>query len=337
MLILHPNGTREFVPYGVHLGTMFPGYREAAVHATDLNSNDTPLNYAAAGYPGFTTTARGLKLPVHLRIAGVPKEDPLYSTGELNVQANRIKRHNIGISMPSFPIRGFFGVAICCGISSTTEDRTMAGSVNSEGRYFAKQYLNGAVVNGVEYSVDKYMEYVESWLAVLNRHTFQSYASHGLLMQSFVDSQIPSYVQIGDHSFVNRAMMDTRATESKPMPTRAVCFLGCCYTCGVQLYRKHKVRCTECNCVVFCSERCQQQQGIPHHCSKDSSKLTSGKANMGNMSNLPACVVCGTEATDEQPMKFCPCYTEMYCGIECQKAHWRDGHKQLCAAAKKKE
>eukprot|EP00878_Enallax_costatus_P009346 GHUV01009768.1.p1 GENE.GHUV01009768.1~~GHUV01009768.1.p1 ORF type:complete len:387 (+),score=74.62 GHUV01009768.1:293-1453(+) len=45
------------------------------------------------------------------------------------------------------------------------------------------------------------------------------------------------------------------------------------------------------------------------------------------------CLECGKEETDDQKLLKCAtCKTARYCSKECQKAHWRNGHKQVCKA-----
>jgi hypothetical protein len=45
----------------------------------------------------------------------------------------------------------------------------------------------------------------------------------------------------------------------------------------------------------------------------------------------PQCAVCGRGSENDLKLKPCPrCKGPCYCGKECQRAHWKSGHKVTC-------
>lgn len=53
--------------------------------------------------------------------------------------------------------------------------------------------------------------------------------------------------------------------------------------------------------------------------------------NREQESLLACCAMCGKCTPQEQKRLFCgQCKWAVYCGAECQKQHWQQGHKELC-------
>jgi len=43
------------------------------------------------------------------------------------------------------------------------------------------------------------------------------------------------------------------------------------------------------------------------------------------------CACCGCGAENDMKLKPCPrCKGPLYCGKDCQRAHWKKGHKECC-------
>jgi hypothetical protein len=53
--------------------------------------------------------------------------------------------------------------------------------------------------------------------------------------------------------------------------------------------------------------------------------------NVYAISLLACCAECGKFTPKEQRRLFCSqCHIAVYCGPECQKKHWKQGHRELC-------
>jgi hypothetical protein len=53
--------------------------------------------------------------------------------------------------------------------------------------------------------------------------------------------------------------------------------------------------------------------------------------NVNAISLLACCAECGKFTPKEQRRLFCAqCHIAVYCGPECQKKHWKEGHRELC-------
>ncbi|KAL3909110.1 MAG: hypothetical protein SGILL_008220 [Bacillariaceae sp.] len=66
----------------------------------------------------------------------------------------------------------------------------------------------------------------------------------------------------------------------------------------------------------------------------EANKSAARKMHQNNpVVSKAGCSKCSKMGED---MKFCPCHTVKYCGKDCQIAHWKAGHKDVCPTTKKK-
>jgi len=67
----------------------------------------------------------------------------------------------------------------------------------------------------------------------------------------------------------------------------------------------------------------KQVEAILHHPSNDCSTLNAPPPGQ--------CACCGCSAGNDVKLKPCPrCKGPLYCGKDCQQAHWKGGHKERC-------
>mmetsp|Transcript_68083 Transcript_68083/g.133554 ORF Transcript_68083/g.133554 Transcript_68083/m.133554 type:complete len:142 (-) Transcript_68083:163-588(-) len=58
---------------------------------------------------------------------------------------------------------------------------------------------------------------------------------------------------------------------------------------------------------------------------------TSSECSDLDASPSSQCTCCGRVADNDTKLKSCPrCKGPLYCGKDCQRAHWKGGHKECC-------
>uniref|UniRef100_A0A8W8KZ01 phytol kinase n=1 Tax=Magallana gigas TaxID=29159 RepID=A0A8W8KZ01_MAGGI len=99
---------------------------------------------------------------------------------------------------------------------------------------------------------------------------------------------------------------------------------GGCSFCGQR--PTDLLRCSRCKEVCYCSKDCQKghwREGHREHCVAVNNQVLSMGENQGNI-----CSFCGEEAPDS--LKCGRCKEVYYCSKDCQREHWKEGHREQC-------
>ncbi|XP_034299519.2 uncharacterized protein [Magallana gigas] len=99
---------------------------------------------------------------------------------------------------------------------------------------------------------------------------------------------------------------------------------GGCSFCGQR--STNLLRCSRCKEVYYCSKDCQRghwKEGHRKHCVAVNNQVPSMGENQGNV-----CSFCEEESPDL--LKCSRCKEVYYCSKDCQRGHWREGHREDC-------
>ena len=237
----------------------------------------------------------------------------------LNVAAEALRKHYRYLSSRSAHMgeKMHGDVAFCLlrgfGNLPPPQDKHMALEFLSSDRALLGHHRGSPVTT----TPSEQLAFLERWLQQGNVVERSSSA----LMQALLRGA--NSVQLGD---IGRFSTHGAAGST---PIEAVYVdLDSCYKCGVPVTKDDRHVCAACGNAAFCA-KCKEGA---HSCTgvRVSASRTT---NLSNFHNPPKCAHCSKQGSAASPLHKCStCKAVMYCGRECQLAHWKLGHKADCAA-----